>query len=180
MPGTPLVVSGVGGSDEIESLARLAICGSLGGEVDQAISWLQRILPVRPEVSAPIPFELVIAGISEAYGPQIWRWRNLRPGDTALPALTACYGPNVALGPELSAEEMLDAGYDHRDFRASAIGLMEAMRAKKCRPRFLEGRDFVEGCYVGGHVDHAVVSADGVTVERVREWPDIIGLKTQP
>ncbi|QYO75336.1 hypothetical protein [Devosia salina] len=172
-PNAPLVVGGCGGNDEIDALSRLVISATMGGTVDQAIQWLGRVLPDRPEVTSPIPFELVIGCISEKDGPQIWRFRSLRLDDTSIPALRFEWRENVALGPELSADEILAAGYNRDDFRLTSTGMMQAMRAKRCSPPFLGKVE--PGHYVGVHVDHAVISASGVTVDRVIEWADVVG-----
>lgn len=33
---------------------------------------------------------------------------------------------------------------------------------------------------IGGHVDHTVITSDGVVVERVLEWPDVVGERIRP
>lgn len=178
-PSRPFLAGGVGGDWEVDTLSRFSVAATLGGTVDEAIEWLARVLPDRPEVTSPIPFELVIGCISEAHGPQIWRFRSFHP-DRPLPALRLEWRGDVALGPALTVEEMQAAGYYPEDFRRTSIGFMKAMRAKPCRPEFYPGGEIAEGHYIGAHVDHAVITADGVMVERVLEWPDVIGQRIEP
>ncbi len=178
-PSAPLVAGGVGGDGEVSRLTQFAAWATIGRTVDETIDWLAQSLPDRPEVTSPIPFEIVIACLSEQYGPQIWRFRSFHP-DRPLPALRLEWLGDVALGPALTVDDMRAAGYYPEDFRRTAIGFMKAMRAKPCRPEFYPGGEIAEGHYVGAHVDHAVITADGVTVERVLEWPDVVGEKIRP
>lgn len=169
----PIVVGGCGRAEDIESLARLVVFASIGNSIDAAIKWLASALPDRREVSSAIPFELVIGCMSEKDGPQIWRFRSLRPSDVALPTLRLEWRETVALGPELTSEEILAAGYCRDDFLRTSNGMMQAMRSKRCKPELFG--DVPLGHYVGCHVDHAVIAANGVTIDRVIEWPDEIG-----
>lgn len=174
----PLAVSGCGGTAEINTLTQLVVTTAETIGVDAAIEELGSILPDRHEVTSPVPFEIVIGCISEKDGPQIWRFRSLRLGDTILPALRYEWRGDVCLGPDLSVDEMREAGYWPEDFKRTSIAWMEAMRAKKSRPKF--HGEIAEGHWIGGHVDHAVITPAGVRIERVVEWPDTVGEMVRP
>lgn len=172
-PSVPLAVGGCGGNEEINALSQFIIAKAEASGVDAAIEELGEALPDRYEVTSPVPFEIVIGCTSEKDGPQIWRFRSLRLGDTALPALRYEWRGDVSLGPDLSLEDMQQAGYWPEDFKRTAIAWMHAMRAKKSRPEFYG--EIAEAHWIGGHVDHAVITPAGVQIERVVEWPDVVG-----
>lgn len=176
-PSLPVVVSGCGGDEQIEAMAAATIAATASGTVDDAMALLGQVLPNHREIASPIPFEIVIACWSETKGPQLWRLRSFDP-ELPLPQLTPEWRSTVALGPALSVDEIRAAGYDPNDFRKTALGLMKAMRRKPCKPAFYG--EITAGHYVACHVDHAVISAAGVSIERVHTWPDVIGQPINP
>lgn len=173
----PLLVTGVGDRDELETLAQYVLTEAEGRTVDQTIDALTTGLQDRPEISSPIRWELVIGGWSETRGPCVWRMRSLLLTDQQLPALRRNISDYVALGPELTGDELLACGWRTDDFSAGLVSQFEAMRAKSgaSLPDLAPGMKMPPGHYVAGHVDHAVITAEGVVIRRVHEWSDHIG-----
>lgn len=178
----PLVVTGVGDRDELESLAQYVLTEAEGRTVDQTIDALTIGLQDRPEISSPIRWELVIGGWSETRGPCVWRMRSLLLTDQQLPALRRNISDYVALGPELTGDELLACGWRADDFSAGLVSQFEAMRAKSgaSLPDLAPGMKMPPGHYVAGHIDHVVIKVTGIKTVRLHCWPDKIGRPVAP
>ncbi|WP_421952120.1 hypothetical protein [Pelagibacterium sp.] len=176
-PTLPLAVSGVGDDESIDQICRWVQGATMGDTVDGAISYLERTLPMRPQISSPFHWTIVIAAISETHGPCLWKFRSLKESDISLPALKPHFGEYIAFCPELSTDELRSSGWSPSDFSAGLVARFDLMRTKieDSLPDFLPGRKMPPGNYVGCHIDHAVVTATGAVLKRIHEWPDRMG-----
>lgn len=182
-PDLPLAITGVGAMSEIGPLVDITMEACRFGSVDTAIRLLkdgfERFGPVECERG----FRILIACHSEIWGASLWSYTNHDYGTGSTPAyrLSLCAGLE-AMGPGLKMNDIEAVGLPENPFASGllphGISLMEAMRSKPGRSP--SDPEMEPGFYIGGHIDWTVVSADGVTVERVREWPDRIGEKIDP
>lgn len=153
-----------------------------GGSFDAVLAFLPRMLDRLKTDGAGADFEMLIAGISEAEGPmhvyfttasyvaEIEACKLYRMADF-------CGGGIVVPANEQDAAGITQAAL--RDtFAETGTAYMELMRRHKgpnpVRP------DLPEFHGIGGHVDHTVIRADGVTTTRLRTWPDVIGERINP
>lgn len=180
-PSIPLAVAGVGDDADISAISRWVIGWTSGNTVDGVLEFLARTLPTRPEVSSPFRWEIVIGAVSETKGPGLWKFRNLRDDDTQLPVLTPSPRDYIFYGPPLSTDELRATGWSSTDFSSGLIEQFELMRSKVGHdwPEFVHGHKLPSGTYVGCHIDHAVVTPDGVRIERIHQWDDKIGEKIE-
>lgn len=63
-------------------------------------------------------------------------------------------------------------------FRNLAVPLFEILRRRKEPNPLNPDLPSIHG--IGGHVDHTIVRADGVTTERLHTWPNVVGEKIEP
>ncbi|WP_173088950.1 hypothetical protein [Devosia sp. 1635] len=82
----------------------------------------------------------------------------------------------AASGPGFSSEHITAIGGIRNGLVSAGVALLDMQRKWTAKP--LDGA--AEGFYIGGHVDHAVINAEGVTINRVHEWPDIVGQLISP
>ncbi|WMT88655.1 hypothetical protein NO932_08635 [Pelagibacterium sp. 26DY04] len=164
----PLAVVGVGVVGDI-ALLKVAVLEATQAcsTVDEVIERLHTDLPRVERRSTPS--SITIVAFSESSGGQIWEYNNERK--TLRP-----YWDSHAIGPELSMDEMRASGADiTQSLREGGVRLLEAMRRKPCQPV----QEVPFGHYVGGHIDWCVVDKNGVRIERVHEWPDVVGEKIE-
>lgn len=181
VPDLPFAMTGAGSQAMVERVALYLRGWANMTGVDGALDAL-RIMP-RPDDDMSI----VIAAVSEMEGPGLWvystRHNDYGFGKGPIPACTVTRWQGIAsMGSGLEPEDIQALGLTRDDFRDGlALGglkIMEAYRAKPCvsptRP------DLPAGHYIGGHVDHTVVSASGVETRQVRRWPDVVGERIRP
>ncbi|NTA35980.1 hypothetical protein [Agrobacterium salinitolerans] len=148
---------------------------SMASGFDATMEWLQETLSARSGQVPEFGFELVVAGISETEGPIIL-YATTNSYMDGIPAWTLLNaGSNVCGGHDVP---LVEADFEHGLFPAgvAAIDLMrQSPGVNPVKP------DLPPVYGIGGHIDHAVVRADGVTLERVHEWPeDVVGQKIEP
>lgn len=111
------------------------------------------------------PFQVMFAGLSEQEGPVIYTFSNIDEGDLkAFELNNVPFG--VAFGNSLSAAE-------HR--RMLNLGGLKTIAS-----RFFDGarndpaRDLAS-MVVGGQIDFTVIDQDGISIETVHSWDDVVG-----
>lgn len=184
-PFAPLVVTGRGNHADLERLAECVILLSSCGSVDETLAALSDVLEaVRSEPGeAPANhFELVVVCYSETSGPRHFVFKSFDFDDLPAWTLVDYTGQVLGGGPDFDGAELLATGLTAADFADGAAGagvaIMEFMRGIPGRNE--RDPNGVRGFWVGGHVDHAVVGADGVVVTRVKHWPDVPFQQIQP
>lgn len=138
-------------------------------------------LQARPgiaEALAAKPMELVMAGFSPARGAFRLKFRTVGDKAFALQDLDVIeYAGPLDTDPTPFVRP-LDPGETAESWvRCGGLAFMEA-----CRHQIGASPDGSQEFYaIGGQIDLTIVSADGVTVETLRTWPeDIIGSKIEP
>jgi hypothetical protein len=176
-PFLPLAVVGRGGHRDIERMADLILKLAAVGTVDEVIEAVRESVDnVRVEgVDDKAPhFEFAIACFSEATGPRQFEIHSYAGGDLPEWTLNEQTGSLLGGGAYLTPEEVALLGLGPESLAAgateAAIAIMEKMRTKSGRDE--TRADAQEAFWIGGHIDRAIISADGVAVDRVHEWPD--------
>lgn len=138
-------------------------------------------MQARPEIAeglAATPMEIVMAGVSpardafrfkfETHGEHAFELREPDPVEYGGPMDTDPTPFVRMLKPGETAESWI---------RTGGLAFMEA-----CRHQIGASSDGSrEFCAIGGQIDLTIVTADGVTTETVRTWPeDVIGSKIEP
>lgn len=180
-PLVPFAVAGAGDLSQVENVALYLRGWAAGTGVEGALDALSGM---------PLPdgdLTILVAAVAEETGPGLWLYSTRDDpygiGKGAIPAGTVTRWEGFAgMGSGIGAEGISALGLTSADFREGiregGLKIMEAWRANPC---VSPARPHLEaGYYVGGHVDYTVVSAGGVTVERVHEWPDVVGEKIRP
>ena len=147
----------------------------MASSFDETMEWLQKTLSARSGQTPEFGFELVVAGLSEAEGPIIL-YATTNSYIEGLPAWTLLNaGANVCGGNEVP---LADADFENGLFPAG-VAAIDLMRQTPGTNPVKPDLPAVFG--IGGHVDHAIVRPEGVTLERVHEWPeDVVGQKIEP
>lgn len=117
--------------------------------------------------------EILIAGWSDTEGRAevLYRQTHGKLGEAAEPGTVYRLGSVSAFGVE----------YDSAVFdRNAALSALEKARATPVDLTCGEAAEAVMGYSIGGHIDLATVTADGIAIERIHEWPDRIGEKIRP
>lgn len=153
-----------------------------GGSFDVVLGFLPRMLEKLKSEGAGADFEMLVAGISETEGPlhvyfttasyaegiescRLYRMADFVGGGIIVPA------------EEQDAAGITQAGLRDR-FAEVGADYMELMRRHKGPNPVRPDLPAIYG--IGGHVDHSVIRADGVTTTRLRTWPDVVGEKIDP
>lgn len=173
----PLAMVGRGNHGDLrtmtDAILKLATCGSVDATLEQLVGALE---DVRSE-PGDLPdqhFEIIIAAFSETRGPCQFVLNSFEREGRPSWTLIDRSGEMIGGGNLPEQSDIAAAGLDAETFvDGAAVGglaLMEMMRR-------IPGSDFTRhgathGYWIGCHVDHAVVSADGVTVTRIQTWPD--------
>lgn len=170
MPGVPAVVAGSGKSVVVNAIeASLRTIFAAVTSFDRAIEEIRAGLGRLVALKDHPPFRIVIAGMSETRGPEVYRFGNVAEEGIAAFALHRCeFGAILQHDiPEALHRHFVAMG----GLRAGGIDLMENVR----REGAADG-SIVIGC----HVDFTTVSAAGVVSEEIHEWPDRIGHRIAP
>lgn len=176
-----MMIVGRGAHKDLQQLEQaivgLSQCGSVDATIDMLAESLGAIASDLGET--PRHFEIVVAAISETKGPRNYFFTSYAREDSPygpIPAYTLYDwgGLPIGGGPEPTAEQYEQIGITAEAFETGlaepGLRLMELLRT-------IPGSDptnpnSVHGHWIGGHVDHAVLTAEGVTITRLREWPD--------
>lgn len=172
-PFLPLAFTGTGGVKIITSIAgRMIEASRASTSVDGTIERLAQDLPRGEEVAIGEPFVAFFAGISETRGPSMWKFDMV----SGRPEMMPVYDSDNA-GPGVTFEEMVAADLRFSDSIAeSGVKLLDIMRGKLQAP--VRGGPVTS--WIGGHVDHTVVTASGVETRQVHRWPDVVGERIRP
>lgn len=175
----PIAITGRGASKSIELVAFAFLLGVGNETVDETLEGIgDRLLKMaaRAAVQETTPaFEIVIAAISETRGPLLlYCGTGDIYGAGYVPFSLVDAGKTIGGGPNIDA-----AGIDaSKGLRDCGVDIFERMRRI---PGPNPAQPDLPAIYgIGGHVDHTVVAAAGVTVDRLHEWPDVIGQKIEP
>lgn len=161
----------------------LEMVGLVTGSFDKTMVQLDGFV-AKMKDKPPAAFEMVICGISESEGPLMAYFCSAKVYPHFEPfTLYRIYDGDFCGGAGLDIFQAMESeGIKAEDFReglaAKGADLMELMRREPgpnpIRP------DLPDQFGIGGHVDHTVIRADGVTTTRLRTWPDTIGEKIDP
>lgn len=161
----------------------LEMVGLVTGSFDKTMVQLDGFV-AKMKDKPPAAFEMVICGISESEGPLMAYFCSEKVYPQFEPfVLYRLDMPDICGGGSLNTfEAMKAAGLTPDDFRdglaAKGADVMEILRREPgpspIRP------DLPDLYGIGGHVDHTVIRAEGVTTTRLRTWPDVIGEKINP
>lgn len=177
----PMAITGRGASKAVELMAMAVLLPDVYGSVDKVIDGIPALLDKMAEKTAGAAsgarmIEMVIAAISETRGPVLLYAAN-----------TNAYGLDwlepfklYDVGHEWGGGTPADiSGIDISDgLRGCGAELFERMR--RIPGPSAERPDLPDVYGIGGHVDLTTVRASGVTVERLRTWPDEIGERIDP
>jgi hypothetical protein len=187
-PYVPLAITGRGRHGDVRSMAgsivKLSACGSVDETFDAIIASLEEVRHEIPSGIASVGehFEIVVAAYSEVTGPRHVVLKSF--GTDHQPAWTLIDYTAQVLGggPDFDVADLLATGLSQSDFvDGAAVGGLRTMEFMRSKPGRNEQReDSVYGYWVGGHVDHAVICADGVSVTRLKTWPDMPGHLINP
>lgn len=173
----PLAMMGRGNHGDLrtmtDAILKLATCGSVDDTLEQLVAALE---DVRSEPGEPPDqhFEIVIAAFSETRGPCQFVLNSFEAEGRPSWTLIERSGEMIGGGNLPSKTDIAAAGLDAETFSDGAavggLALMEMMRRIPGSDSTREGA--VHAFWIGSHVDHAVIRAAGVTVTRLRTWPD--------
>ena len=166
-PFLPLAFTGTGGVKTLASIASRMVEASRCLSVDATIERLATELEQGEELACGEPFVAFFAGISETRGPRMWKFDPV----TGPAMMMSAYDSDNA-GPGVTYAEMVKANLQFAEsIRESGPRLLDIMRGKLQAP----SRGGPVASWIGGHVDHTIVSAAGVATRQVHRWPDVIG-----
>lgn len=175
----PMAVTGRGNASAVQLLAMAVLLPDAYGSTDRVLEavpgLLDKMAAKQHGGAKPGYFEIVIAAISETRGPVIFYASS-----------ADCYGAGyvpftlVEAGSEFGGGVPIDpAGIDVSDgLRTCGAEIFERMR--RVRGPNPTAPELPPLYGIGGHVDLTVVRPGGVTVERLRTWPDVIGEPIDP
>lgn len=182
----PLAVTGRGGSDAVRTFAHLILAiMSASPTVDEGLleldRYLLRLQEKFGERAPPTFVEMLIPCISESKGPINIYCASSDVHGLAVPWRLHAM-PFVALGGPKPADDEIEAmgGEDAiRDgLQAKGEMLFGFMRRQKFTNPAKPENPPLFG--IGGFVDHTIITAGGVTVNRLHTWEDEIGKPIDP
>jgi len=174
-PTVPLAITGAGEISQVENIARYI----LGWAALTGVAGALDALSTMPHPAGDLC--IVLAGISEDHGPGVWSYSTRSEDNHPAFAVARRVGL-YAMGSGLDVSDISATGLTRADFAdgiaRGGIKLMDAWRRKACvspaRP------ELGPGYYIGGKVDHTVVTSAGVVTREVHRWPDKIGSVIDP
>lgn len=175
----PIAITGRGSSGVTEALATVFLFRAATSDtVDEALEAMQGVLDRRREKGVPEDVEMVVCAISESRGPRIgYLCTSDIHGVGAPPWTMIDVGRELCGGCKFDVDDV--AHLDGSDgLRGVVVPIFEAMRKHEDINPVKPGLPPVRG--IGGHIDLTIVRPEGVTVERIHEWPDVIGEKINP
>ncbi|MBZ9816936.1 hypothetical protein [Mesorhizobium sp. CA7] len=174
---TPLAVTGRGETLTVAVFCAAVLAFSCGG-FDACLVRLSAFLAKRQSIGVPGNCEILIAGISETNGPQLWFFATHNGYPRFEPYMLHNVGPEFGGGNPLTEEEVAGLPSAESGLAELAVPLFEAMRSK---PGFNPAAPHMPAIFgIGGHIDRTVVTADGATTTRLHTWPDAVGEKIDP
>ena len=180
----PAAITARGAMEPLDAIGLyLEMVGAITGSFDAAMIQLDSLITKMKDQGGPA-FEMVICGISETDGPVIAYFCTAKAYPQFEPfTLYRIYDAELCGGAALdTAAELPAAGITAESVKdglaAKGADIMELMRRKPGPNPIRPDLPPVYG--IGGHVDHTVIRADGVTTTRLRTWPDVVGAKINP
>lgn len=174
----PLAFTARGNTGAIIGLWSFISMWTLSGSFDETVVSFQKFLTEGLGVLGKFPMDGVIVGISETGGPRILYFTTSSEVEGYEPFVLTDAGPYASGGPtpDESALELygLRERVNQETLAEFGADLMEAVRLTRMN---YNGEKLFG---VGAHVDLATIRAEGVTIERLRTWPDKVGKKINP
>lgn len=180
----PCAITARGAMEPLDAIGLyLEMVGAITGSFDATMVQIDSLITKMKDQGGP-SFEMVICGISETDGPVIAYFCTAKAYPQFEPfTLYRIYDAELCAGAALdSPAEMAAAGITADSVKdglaTKGADIMELMRGR-AGPNPLKP-DLPPLYGIGGHVDHTVIRADGVTTTRLRTWPDRVGEKINP
>lgn len=178
----PLAVTGRGNFEVVADIASaIVIAADSLQSFDQTITWLiDRLSTFADRSGSDDGNQFLIGGISERDGPVILLFStkggDILPGGCEVrPFVLFDVGDNIFAGPVPDVDEALLSGLA---FPVGAALALDSMRKQKGgNPHRTDIQDHYG---IGGHIDYTVITVAGVEVQRIHEWPDVIGQPIDP
>lgn len=176
----PIAVTGRGTSGAVASICNaIIVAAEAEGGFDPAMAWLIDMLADRRQLGSEAKVEIVIVGIAESRGPVVLYFSTGEgqsiDGNVVEPWVLTDMAGEAAAGGDPQIDPALMNGVA---FVVAGSMVMEGMRKTQTNDVFRPG---LSGNYsVGGCIDYTVVTAAGVEVKRIHEWPDEIGQPVDP
>ncbi|WP_139788976.1 hypothetical protein [Manganibacter manganicus] len=177
----PMAITGRGAAKAVELVAYAFLLTDMIGSVDNTIDGITKALDKLADKAAatesePAMIEMLVATISETRGPMLLYASNANAYGLDWLEPFKLYD----VGREWGGGAPIDpAGLDlSAGLRSCGVELFERMRRVSDINPARPDLPAIHG--IGGHVDLTTVTASGITVERLRTWPDIIGEKIDP
>jgi len=176
-PHIPLAVTGRGNHGDLRRITAAIMDASECGSFDGTITAVVELLEAGKFRERTSEFEVVLAGMSETAGPQQFIFKSgqwpVSPFGPVAPFTVVNWGAAPLVGSvELTEYDLAEAGITVASFAAGladvGIPLFEAMRQRSRG----DTPETEHAFWIGAHVDHTVIDADGVRTTRIHEWPD--------
>lgn len=179
----PMAVTGRGGARLVENIAAAFLALSVQGSFDKTIELIMAAMDAR-KGSEPLAehIEVLVAGISESSGPRLFYVASTNGHGFATFEPWQVYDAGFELGggPMPTPDEAAALGFTDVAGGLASFGadLFEAMRRKPAENPIKPNLPPVYG--IGGHVDHTVITREGIEITRLRTWDDRIGEPIDP
>lgn len=175
----PIAITGRGAANAIELVAFAFLLGVGNETVDQTLDAIgDKLVKLAAKAAmqeTPPAFEIIIAAISESRGPVLlYCATGDFYGAGYVPFSLIEAGNEIGGGPNVDPTGIVTTN----GLRDCGVEIFERMRRVPGPNPIKADLPAIHG--IGGHVDHTVVRADGVTVERLHTWPDVVGRKIEP
>lgn len=185
----PLVFAGRGNAIAVDMMSTaLSFFAMAHGTFDETFMAFKDKIEARADKGKDqVAVDAVFTGISESLGPVIYYFHTYQEGSEGFygcePFKFYDAGKEIAAGPTPPPRAMRDSGlpmyWAFDGLEGHGKTFMGLLRQHPMEHLAHPDKPLVYG--VGGHVDHTVVTADGVTIKRLHVWPeDQIGRKIEP
>jgi hypothetical protein len=147
----------------------------LADSFDIAVSSLERQLDRLNAIGDQRPLEFILAGISEAHGPVLRAFTN-RKVEGMEPFKFHIINDVIQCGFVPTGDRV--TAFDEKGgIDDLGLDMMELMRLQVSEPLTADSKP---GHIVGGFVERADITADGISREIIRRWPDRVGFPIDP
>lgn len=181
----PLAFAGRGPSASIDiiGLALGTISRVVQSFDETIILFKERIENLAATADTSVHIDGVVTGISETLGPVIYYFHTYpHPMDGCEPWTFYDVGTEMLGAPRPTPQESKASGIPMywacdglKEFGGEYFDLLRTQSAWKSDEAYED-----QYWAVGGHVDHTIVRAEGISTERILEWPDKVGEKVDP
>jgi hypothetical protein len=184
----PIAYTGRGNAAACKAFGEYMQFMSLVGSFDQYVEAFMKALE-RQQAKRGDQFPALdglLVGISETAGPKLFYFHTYRgtEGMYATMEPWRLYDAGVEWygGPDLDRRNLRDSGlpmfWSMDGVREYGVEFFELARRHKLVNLGHPDKPMVYG--LGGHIDLTTVRPEGCTVERIHEWPDVVGEKIVP